>query len=88
MFTAQKSTYKELGTYQHGMGYLFGATVGYELPVSKKWVFDFFVGGGWQQGFYKGYNIESGERTDGATHWNKSGDWYTYRGGVMISYKM
>ncbi len=87
MFDAQKWTYKESGNYQQGMGYLFGATLGYQLPISYKWVLDFFIGGGWQQGYYKAFNIETGERVDGATHWNKSGDWYLYRGGVMISYK-
>ncbi len=87
MFDTQKWTYKDLGLYQHGMGYLFGATLGYQLPISYKWNLDFFIGGGWQQGYYKGYIIESGQRYDGATHWNKSGDWYLYRGGVMISYK-
>ena len=88
LFNAQKWTYKELGTYQRGMGYLLGATLGYQVPISKKWAFDCFIGGGWQQGYYKGYDIETGERTDGATQWNRSGDWYLYRGGVMVSYKI
>ena len=62
--------------------------MGYQLPIAKKWNLDFFVGGGWQEGFYKGYDGATGERVDGATHWNISGDWYLYRGGVMISYKL
>nr|WP_315149760.1 DUF3575 domain-containing protein [uncultured Flavobacterium sp.] len=73
--------------YQKGFGYLLGATVGYQLPIAKKWNLDFFIGGGWQEGYYKGYNGE-GERGDGATNWNISGDWYLYRGGVMVSYKI
>ena len=88
MYDAQKWTKIEIGEYQKGMGYLLGATLGYQLPISKKWNLDFFIGGGWQQGFYKSYNIETGERMDGAIQWNRSGDWYLYRGGVMISYKM
>lgn len=88
LFNSQKWTYKESGTYQHGMGYLIGATLGYQVPISKKWTLDCFIGGGWQEGYYKGYNIETGERTDGASHWNISGDWYLYRGGVMVSYKI
>lgn len=88
MYDAQKWTYEELGIYHHGFGYLLGATLGYQLPLSKKWNLDFFIGGGWQEGYYKSYNIETGEREDGATHWNISGDWYLYRGGVMVSYKI
>ena len=88
IYDSQKWTYEALGQYQKGMGYLLGATVGYQLPIAKKWNLDFFVGGGWQEGFYKSYDLETGERMDGATHWNVSGDWYLYRGGVMISYKI
>lgn len=88
LYNIQKWTYKDSGQYQHGMGYLVGATLGYQVPISKKWVLDFFIGGGWQEGFYKRYDIETGERTDGATHWNISGDWYLYRGGIMFSYKI
>jgi Protein of unknown function (DUF3575) len=74
--------------YQQGFGYFIGSTLGYQLPISKKWNLDIFVGGGWQEGFYKGYDGATGERIDGATDWNISGDWYLYRGGVMISYKI
>lgn len=88
MYDAQKWTYEELGIYHHGFGYLLGATLGYQLPISKKWNLDFFIGGGWQEGYYKSYDIETGVRQDGATHWNISGDWYLYRGGVMFSYKI
>jgi len=88
MYDAQKWTYDELGWNHEGFGYIFGATLGYQLPIAKKWNLDFFIGGGWQEGFYKAYSIETGERVDGATHWNISGDWYLYRGGVMISYKI
>ena len=88
-YNSQKWNYDYLPNYyQQGFGYLLGATLGYQLPLSKKWNLDFFIGGGWQEGFYKGYDLETGERVDGATNWNISGDWYLYRGGVMVSYKL
>ena len=88
-YNSQKWNYDYLPDYyQQGFGYLLGATVGYQLPIAKKWNLDFFVGGGWQEGYYKGYDGVTGDRTDGATHWNISGDWYPYRGGVMVSYKL
>jgi hypothetical protein len=49
---------------------------------------DCFVGGGNHQGFYKGYNIITGERYEKATNYNKSGEWLPYRGGVMVSYSL
>jgi hypothetical protein len=88
LFDAQKWTYKELGIKHKGFGYILGATIGYQLPISNKWNLDFFVGGGWQQGYYHAYYIETGERYENAEHWNISGDWYLYRGGVMVSYKL
>ena len=87
-YDAQKWNYVDEGVYEQGMGYILGATLGYQLPIAKKWNLDFFIGGGWQEGFYKRYTIDTGERVDGATHWNISGDWYLYRGGVMVSYKL
>ncbi len=88
-FYTEKSGYEYIPNYyQKGFGYLIGATLGYQLPIAKKWNLDFFVGGGWQEGYYKGYDGETGERIDGATQWNISGDWYLYRGGVMVSYKI
>ena len=50
---------------------------------------DFFVGGGWHQGYYHGYyNDGTPGRYEKAKHWNISGDWLLYRGGVMISYRL
>ena len=88
VFDSQKWTYEESDWNQEGFGYIFGATIGYQLPIAKRWNLDFFIGGGWQQGYYKAYSIETGERVDKAVHWNISGDWYLYRGGVMVSYKL
>ena len=49
---------------------------------------DCFLGGGWHQGFYKGYLLSTGERYEHAENYNKSGEWLPYRGGVMVSYKL
>jgi hypothetical protein len=49
---------------------------------------DCFLGGGWHQGFYKGYDLTTGERYDKAKNYNKSGESLPYRGGVMVSYKI
>jgi hypothetical protein len=37
-------------------------------------------------GFYKGYELKTGERYDSPYAYNKSGEWIPYRGGVMLSY--
>jgi len=88
-YNTQKWNYDYLPNYyQQGFGYIIGATLGYQLPIAKKWNLDFFIGGGWQEGYYKGYDGVTGERIDGAVHWNRSGDWYLYRGGLMIAYKI
>ena len=65
-----------------------GITVGYKVKINDKFMLDCFVGGGSSQGFYKGYNLSDGARYDGAEHYNKSGEWLPYRGGVMVSYKL
>jgi hypothetical protein len=50
---------------------------------------DFFLGGGWHQGFYHGYyNDGTSGRYEGVENWNKSGEWLPYRGGVMVSYRI
>jgi hypothetical protein len=88
LFNFQKYTSYGGGQYQKGFGYLLGVTVGYEKKISDHFMLDFFIGGGNNQGFYKGYFIENDERYDHAVHYNKSGEWIPYRGGVMLSYKI
>jgi len=76
--------------YQDGFGFMLGATVGYQVPLSERWKLDFFLTGGSVQTFYKGkhktlpvrYNDEP-DRT-----WNRSGEWLPYRGGIMIGYTL
>ena len=74
--------------YQQGLGYMVGSTIGFQKKLKGKWMIDVFIGGGWHQGFYKGYHIDTGERLEGATKYNKSGEWLPYRGGVMLAYKI
>jgi hypothetical protein len=87
-FRFQKWNYLDTNKYQEGIGYLIGVTVGYQKKLNDKFVLDFFLGGGNQQGFYKGYDLDSGERYDGAEHYNKSGEMLPYRGGIMLSYRI
>ncbi len=75
--------------YEEGFGYKFGATLGYEKKINDRFMLDFFVGGGWHQGYYHGkYNDGRPGRYDNAENWNISGDWLPYRGGIMISYRL
>ncbi|TDP03414.1 DUF3575 domain-containing protein [Flavobacterium sp. 245] len=88
-YNIQKWNNWDSNYYEHGFGYRLGVTVGYNIKLSDKFLLDIFAGGGWHQGFYKGYfNDGSPGRGDKAENWNKSGEWLPYRGGVMISYKL
>ncbi|OWP82159.1 hypothetical protein BWK63_02160 [Flavobacterium covae] len=87
-YKMQKWNYLNSGRYQEGYSLLFGMTVGFKVPVNKSFSIDIFMGGGSQQGYYKGYYLESGERYETADNFNKSGEWLPYRGGVMICYKL
>jgi hypothetical protein len=88
LFKVSKGVHRQLREYEEGCGYMIGATIGYQRKINNKFLLDFFLGGGSHQGFYKGYNIDSGERYDGAKDYNKSGEWIPYRGGIMVSYRI
>lgn len=88
VFRFQKWNYYNTNAYQEGVGYMGGVTVGYQKKLNKRFLLDFFIGGGSHQGFYKGYLIETGERYEPAKDYNKSGEWLPYRGGIMVSYKL
>jgi hypothetical protein len=88
VFNFQKWNYLNTGKYEKGFGYVMGVTIGYQTKINDKFVLDCFLGGGNQQGFYKGYYVGTTERYETAKHYNKSGEWLPYRGGVMISYKL
>ncbi|WP_306352525.1 DUF3575 domain-containing protein [Flavobacterium sp. '19STA2R22 D10 B1'] len=87
-FRLQKWNYNNTNKYQKGYNYYVGATIGYQWKLSDKWLLDAFVGGGTQQGAYKGYYIGTDERYETAKNYNKSGEWLPYRGGLMIAYKI
>lgn len=89
-FNITKWNYYDLGVHQEGVGYLIGATIGYEKKLNDRFMIDIFLGGGTHQAFYHSYYIETGERfeLDKAVDRNKSGEWIPYRGGVMISYRI
>lgn len=87
-FKVSKWDHYDSNQYQKGLGYIIGATIGYQKRITKKLVIDFFLGGGNHQGFYKGYELKTGERYDSPYAYNKSGEWIPYRGGVMLSYNI
>jgi hypothetical protein len=88
IYKVSKGVHRPENQYEKGVGYMIGATIGYQKEISDKILIELFLGGGTHQGFYKGYNISTGERYDTAEKYNKSGEWLPYRGGVMISYRI
>ncbi|SHL74763.1 DUF3575 domain-containing protein [Flavobacterium xanthum] len=88
LYNFQKWNYLNTDNYEKGVGYMVGATVGYQKKIKERFLLDFFIGGGNHQGFYKGYLISTNERVDSAKKYNKSGEWLPYRGGIMISYQL
>ncbi|MBC5838015.1 DUF3575 domain-containing protein [Flavobacterium muglaense] len=87
-YNFQKWNYINTDYYERGKGYFIGSTIGYKAKINDKFYLDCFLGGGWHQGFYRGYRISDGTRYEHAQHYNKSGEWFPYRGGVMVSYKL
>ena len=88
IFNFQKWNYLNTERYEKGFGYLLGASVGYQKKINDRFMLDCFIGGGHSQGFYKGYYIGTNTRYETAEHFNKSGEWIPYRGGVMVSYRL
>lgn len=87
-YKIQKWNYANSNYYQKGFSYFMGATIGFQKEITKRMAIDMFLGGGNEQGFYKGYYLDSNERYDTAKNYNKSGEWFFYRGGVMLCYKI
>ena len=87
-FKLQKWGYTNTNIHQEGYNYLMGFTVGYQKKIGAKFMLEAFLGGGNQQAFYKGYNSETGLRSETAKNFNKSGEWLPYRGGIMICYQL
>lgn len=87
-FNVQKLDKINTDFYEVGLGYFIGATIGYEKKLNDRFMLDIFLGGGNHQAFYKDYSLTTGERVDKAKDYNKSGEWFPYRGGVMVSYRI
>ncbi len=85
-FRVQKWDHRNTDQYQEGFGAVFGATFGYKQAINERMVLDWFIGGGTAQSKYKGYSISTGDRYDGESGWNESGEWLPYRGGVMLTF--
>ena len=83
----QKWNYINTDYVQKGYSLMYGITFGYQIAINDRFSLDTFIGGGYQQGFYKGYLLSDGTRYDKAKKYNKSGEFLPYRGGVMIVYK-
>lgn len=88
VYKLQKWNYWGTNHYEKGIGYRIGATIGYQRKLSDKFTLDAFVGGGYHQGFYKGYYTDRPGRYESVKNFNKSGEWLPYRGGIMVSYKL
>tara|TARA_R110000868_G_scaffold353150_3_gene614385 strand:+ start:1165 stop:1755 length:591 start_codon:yes stop_codon:yes gene_type:complete len=87
-YKLQKWNQAAVNSYQEGYSMFYGITVGYQFILNERLNLEIFLGGGNQQGYYKGYSLETGERGDGATKFNKSGEFLPYRGGIMLVYKL
>ncbi len=57
---------------QRGFGIYFGATVGYQMKITKRINLDFYAGGGWHLGFYRGYVVRDTGVETMYVDWNKS----------------
>ncbi|MUV04352.1 DUF3575 domain-containing protein [Flavobacterium rakeshii] len=87
-FELQKWNYINSNLYQKGYALFYGITIGYQIKINDKWMIDMFMGGGNQQGFYKGYYLGTNTRYEHVRNYNKSGEWLPYRGGIMFSYQL
>lgn len=74
--------------YQKGLALIVGVSGGYHFIVNEKLGIDLYAGVGTIQSIYRGYLKDTNERYDGATKWNKSGEFIPTRGGVMLTYKL
>lgn len=85
LFNMTKWNYWNKGKYQKGWGYSFGATIGYNVQINKRWNLDVYMGAGWQNSQYRGYDSRTGEMY---INWNGSGEWLPYRLGITFAYRL
>lgn len=83
-FNITKWNYWNSGKYQRGRGFALGASVGYTYAIDEKLGLDVYLGGGWQNSQYRGYE-KNGKQYVG---WNGSGEWLPYKVGISLSYKL
>jgi len=84
-----KPQYWTEGIYsQKGYAYMAGVTVGYVFDLSGKVSLDLFATGGHIQGRFKHYDLRTGLRTDRDENagLNRSGEWFPYRTGAMLTF--
>ena len=79
--------------YQSGRVSFYGLTVGYKKRLKKDFALEFFLGAGLTQSWYKGYKGLRRVDLDDPKEivyrpFNGSGEVVTYRGGVMLTYKI
>ena len=87
MFKLSKNkSYAKANKYQYGYIYFTGITTGYQWKVKEKWLLDLFIGGGWSQANYEGFEKDTGARYD-KLGINYSAQSIPYRGGLMIGYQ-
>ena len=87
MFKLSKnSSYALSNKYQYGYVIFTGITGGYQKKIKKRWLLDFFIGGGWSKATYEGFNRKTGVRYDILSIINYSAQWIPYRGGIMLGY--
>lgn len=70
---------------QDGVGMCLGVSLGYQLPIGRRWSMDFYAGGGWHLGWYYGTDLSTNERY---VDWNRSGEWIPYKLGVTFAYRL
>ncbi len=92
VFDLTKWNYIGSDKFQRGFNWMLGGTVGYQFQWKEQWNIDAFLGFGTVQSLYHGYEPQENPpgfyRYDGATGWNKSGEFLPYRGGIMIAYQL
>lgn len=91
-FKMQKYNYWNTDKYQVGYAYLGGFSAGYTFKLNDKWGLEAFLGGGFIGSYYRGFLLSTGERYDSSQtvdrHFDISGDWLPYEGGLMLVYKL
>ncbi|GLB53141.1 hypothetical protein NBRC110019_21810 [Neptunitalea chrysea] len=93
-FKMQKYNYWDTDKYQVGYAYLGGISIGYNHKLNDKWGLEVFIGGGFIGSYYRGFLLSTGEQydrdeaQDWGRHFDISGDWLPYEGGLMLTYKL